>query len=181
MVLLTGPKHVGKTAVGRVLARLCTEDFIDLDELVEQQTGKSPRALYKEGPEVFRHAEAAALDTLDAGVHIVAAGGGLIDNGEALELLKRRDMLIVYLDVSAETAWKRISSKPLPPFLDTADPHETHRSLHERRAVAYRGLAHVTVLAEGKDPEQIAADILGKIPRSLFDLSDPSVSITIHS
>ncbi|MDR0997648.1 MAG: hypothetical protein LBL70_01155, partial [Treponema sp.] len=67
IILLTGPKHSGKTSAGRALVRLLAEktdpaaSFIDLDELVEDRTGKSPRALYREGPEIFRKAEADAL------------------------------------------------------------------------------------------------------------------------
>jgi shikimate kinase len=69
-VLLVGPKHSGKTSAGRALARLWTGKnapaafFTDLDELVEDRTGKSPRALYGEGPEIFRKAEADALGDL---------------------------------------------------------------------------------------------------------------------
>ncbi|GHU16336.1 shikimate kinase [Spirochaetia bacterium] len=192
LIILTGPKHSGKTTVGRVLAEQCGGTFTDLDELVQTHTGKSPRTLFKEGPEVFRQAEAEALqslldtkvdgDTSDQieGVNdkfrIVAAGGGLIDNGAALGLLKKNNTAIlppgtvtlVYLDVSAETAWERIKASTkktgeLPPFLNTDNPGETHRLLHEQRGAAYRKIAHIIVKAEGKSPEAIAKEIFAVI------------------
>ncbi|GHV86905.1 shikimate kinase [Spirochaetia bacterium] len=190
LIILTGPKHSGKTSAGRALAEQCAAThptgaaihtpgagtFTDLDELVEKRTGKSPRTLFKEVPGVFRAAEAEALQSLlnaevqtgPAGGNfcIVAAGGGLIDNGAALDLLKRFDAaVLVYLDVSAETAWERIKSAAkktgeLPPFLNTADPQETHRLLHERRAAAYREIAHIIIKADGKSPEDLGREIL---------------------
>ncbi|MDR2178595.1 MAG: serine hydrolase [Treponema sp.] len=170
--------------------------FIDLDELVESREGTSPRLLYRAGAEIFRRAEAEALRSLLEGaapagerpgggsnhapgkdrvpgdrVTIVAAGGGLADNREALELLKTSRTLVVYLEVSAETAWERIRAAAertgeLPPFLDTANPRETHRLLHERRGQVYRELAKITVKA-GNSPEETASKIL----RRLMDVS----------
>lgn len=176
LLLLTGPKHVGKTGVGLALASLCMVNFVDLDELVEKQTGKSPRALYKESPERFKKAETEALEafmkTLPGTVspcYIVAAGGGIIDNENAVTLLKTPEVVIIYLDVSAETAWNRIYAEKeaggtLPPFLDTANPQETHKNLHRRRAAAYRRIAHITIQGEDKDPEQIGREIAHQVP-----------------
>jgi shikimate kinase len=229
LILLTGPKHAGKSSAGRALAALYQCEFLDLDELVSQQSGKSPRTLYQEGVEVFRRAEAAALAGLLAApaglpaapggaLRVVAAGGGLIDNAAALGCLTpvsplvsdtfddeavrgcltpvpssvsdtfgdevaRRcltpappsvsdtslphpfpQVVMVYLDVSAKTAWQRIrAEKTLPPFLNTATPEETHRALHERRAAAYRQRAWITIAAEGKSPSAVAETIADEI------------------
>jgi shikimate kinase len=173
-VLLCGPKHSGKTSAGRALAALVSGVFIDLDEYLEKQTGKSPRTLYQEGPGVFRTAEAEALRRLlgareggDKRTRIIAAGGGLIDNPAALALPEK--VITAYIDVSAETAGERIfrgaKKNGLPPFLNTANPRETHRVLHERRAAAYRAWARLTVNGEGKSPEEIAGEICGLFER----------------
>jgi shikimate kinase len=119
------------------------------------------------------NAEAEALGDLlnrgegrDGGPQIIAAGGGLIDNPPALALLEKAGALTrVYLEVPANTAWERISAgaekNGLPPFLDTQNPRETHRALHERRAAAYRKWARFTINGEGKTPEEIAGEIVG--------------------
>ncbi|MDR3248386.1 MAG: shikimate kinase [Treponema sp.] len=189
LVIITGPKHAGKTSAGKALARLLAGDtgvdapavFIDLDELVERRSGKSPRQLYREGPECFRREEAAALRSLleDAEapqeaarpdkILIVATGGGIADNPEALTLLTQAGSAAapwtVYIDLPVETAWERIrtAADGLPPFLDTPDPQETHRVLHERRGKIYRELAGITVKA-GNTPEETAAKILRALP-----------------
>ena len=190
MVILIGPKHSGKTSVGRELARLLVVPFFDLDALIEERTGKSVRALYTAGPELFRREEEAALRVLLAGGEngsdvppavcgvspagglttdgVLAAGGGLTDNPGAMALLGEGH-LTVYLDVSAEAAWQRITSAgELPPFLkaDTMEASmEKHRVLHQRRAEACRKSARVCISAEGKGPEELAEELRGMMKR----------------
>ncbi|MDR3335579.1 MAG: shikimate kinase [Treponema sp.] len=172
-IVLIGPKHSGKTSAGKALAALLKGKFKDLDAVIGERTGKSPRELYREGPLVFRKAEAEALEALFGDVpsrRIIATGGGLADNCEALSLLQKLKPppFLVYLEVPAETAWRRIElaaakSGEFPPFLKTANPKETHRELHERRAIVYRELAGLSVRGEGKTPEELAEEILNRL------------------
>jgi phosphatidylglycerol:prolipoprotein diacylglycerol transferase len=174
VTVLVGPKHSGKTCAGAALAELLGIPFYDLDALIERAAGASPRALYREGEAVFRAAEAAALKTLFAetgGALVLAAGGGVIDNPDAVRALNSAGAFVVYLDVDAGTAWERIAAGPLPPFLVNGrdDPEELHRRLHERRAAAYRELAGKNGLAvrgEGKTPRQIAGEIAAAFARA---------------
>lgn len=163
---------------------------IDLDALIETRTGKTPRTLYREGVEAFRRAEAESLTEVlresfvadraasasggeDTRYTVVSTGGGIIDNGEAVSVIKasasrnnaKRSVVLVFLEVSAKTAWNRIcrgveAGGELPPFLQTETPEETHRLLHERRNRAYKDIASFTVVAERKTEEAIAAEIL---------------------
>jgi len=172
-IILTGPKHSGKTSAGKALASIYLCDFIDLDDLILQRTGKTPRQLYIESGDtngsLFKQAEAEAVSylmTTLSGTHrsVVAAGGGIIDNPEAMTSLKNSGMIMVYLSISAAEAWNRIANSPngekpkseLPPFLQTDNPKETHRLLHERRVAAYLQTADIVIEADGKLPEEIA-------------------------
>jgi len=166
-IVLVGPKHSGKTSAGKALASLLSCGFVDLDEFVAQKSGKSPRALYGEGPEVFKKAEAGALAALleskmaeSSSSLVIAAGGGLADNPDALSVMGRFPITAVFLDVSAQVAWERIRAEgELPPFLRTENPEGTHRALHERRTAAYRQLASLVINADGKSPQEIAHEI----------------------
>ncbi len=157
--------------------------FIDLDDEITQRTGKSPRALYEEGREVFLEAERETAEALVAQVTsrpdprplIVAAGGGLIDNPGALGVLKSTGLL-VSLEVSAETAWERIRrnaqiSGALPPFLRTEDPEKTHRLLHERRTLGYKKVADYRISTEQKSPIRIAEELDRVLSRIKHNLS----------
>jgi len=202
-IILMGPKHSGKTTTGKALASLFSCNFIDIDELILQRTGKSPRQLFSEDPVIFKKAEAEALAALvdsggnsvgscncangasiansadnaaggtyitdhadNAGVkqRVIAAGGGIIDNNEAMSILKKSSAVMVYLDISAEDAWDRIAAGgELPPFLKTENPQETHRALHERRAAAYLQIANIVIKTEGKSPQERAAEIFSRL------------------
>jgi shikimate kinase len=184
MIVLIGPKHSGKSSVGVELARLLNIPFYDVDALIEERTGLSPRSLYNTGVEHFQREEAAALAVLaenaadngNGGADgansshnaVVAAGGGITDNSAAVSLLKNGH-LIVYLDVSAQTAWRRIASAgELPPFLTAETPQasmEKHRLLHERRANDCRAIANVVINAAQETQAKIAEKLLKEIAR----------------
>ena len=175
-ILITGPKNSGKSVCARALGDITAAGIVDLDELVEKETGKTPRELFREGPDIFKRAESRALAGVLSGIKaasgtkplIIASGGGLIDNPEAMVILEQnKNIAIVYLEVSPETAWKRITggnaSGELPPFLNTENPKETHFTLHKRRSAAYKTFAQsnggLSVQAEGKTPAEIAREI----------------------
>jgi shikimate kinase len=170
-IILTGPKHSGKTSAGRELALLCSCSFIDLDEQILQRTGKSPRQLFSEAPAVFQKAETEAMavvasaETEGGQGCVIATGGGIIDNPDTAAIFKKSGAVVVYLNISAATAWRRIanSANGLPPFLKTENPQETHRSLHERRSAAYLQIADIVIETEGKTSKEIAAEIFQRV------------------
>jgi len=168
-IILTGPKHSGKTSAGKALAALSGFEFIDLDELILQKTGKTPRQLYSESPVVFQKAEVDVIRTIPDNKdsskqrRVIAAGGGIIDNPEATAILKNLDATIVFLNIYADTAWKRITNSAdghLPPGLGINNPQEVHRDMHEQRTAAYQQFADIVIFVEGKTPEEIAAEVL---------------------
>jgi shikimate kinase len=173
VILIVGPKHCGKTRCAQALAALLGAPFVDLDAAVTQKTGKTPRALYIEGPLAWSTAEAEAFrDVLD-GVNphtkhtekIAAAGGGFCDNGECLKLLREHPhVTTVFLELPSSLAWRRIcrtsrKTGSLPPFLDGPDPKAANTALHERRCGAYRAMADLTIAAAGKNAKELAQEI----------------------
>jgi shikimate kinase len=178
IVLIVGTKNSGKSLCAKALNKIIGGEIVDLDELVETQTGKTPRALFTEGHIFFKKAEASALASVINGhtfqtegeTLIIATGGGIIDNDEAMALISEakvssaeRQLITVYLELSAETEWQRIletsGGGELPPLINTNNPKETHLALHNRRAKAYKAVAGITIFAESKSPEEIAKEI----------------------
>ena len=180
LILLAGPKHSGKTSTGRELAKMLEVSFDDLDQLIEERTGQSIRELYKTGKELFQREETAALENLlqkkvfieKSQKMVLALGGGVIDNPGAMaalekELRKSEGHCIVYLEISAETAWQRIVSQgELPPFLEAETllaSKEKHLLLHERRARDYKKVAAHCLFAEEKNPRELAEEMCNLI------------------
>ncbi|GHU08910.1 shikimate kinase [Spirochaetia bacterium] len=188
-IVLMGPKHSGKSTVGKLAAQMLFCPFFDLDTMIEQRSGNSPRELFLKGPEIFRLAEAETLAAwrlslfetpplLPSPTALIATGGGIIDNENAMAMLNSfrqaprqspDQIILVYLEVQTETAWQRIMESAghqfskLPPFLQTEDPEAAHRVLHERRAAAYRAAADITIRADGKSAEENARFLVGLI------------------
>jgi shikimate kinase len=80
-VVLVGLMGVGKSTVGRRLAKEMDRPFADLDEQVELAEGCTIRTLFREaGEPAFRAAEAARLVDLMArpAPLVIAAGGGVV-------------------------------------------------------------------------------------------------------
>lgn len=180
ILILVGPKHAGKTSTGRALASLVSGTFFDLDDEIARISGKSPRELFLQGEQLFREAEYKALKDILRSINIalntnikkpfiIATGGGIVDNSEAMNLLKQSGT-IIYLELASVIAWKRITQSAertgsLPPFLKTDDPEKTHRILHERRAHLYRNLADLIIDAAQEPPEARAREILYQLTR----------------
>jgi len=183
-IFLAGPKHSGKTSVGRELANLLVIPFYDLDQLIEEHAGKNIRELYQTSENLFQQEETAALEIAlqkkavnekNRGV-VLALSGSIIDNPGAMAVLKKvlqesEGHCVVCLEVSAGTAWQRIVSQgELPPFLkaETAEAsREKHRLLHERRAKGYKKIASFSILAEEKGAATLAAEMAALLAEKL--------------
>jgi len=180
VILIMGAKHSGKDLCARALSEIVGGETVDLDELLERQTGKTPRELFIEGHDFFKKVEVCSLASVihgylpqtqtKRGNLIIIAGGGIIDNDEAMALISEarvqsagKQFITVYLEISAETSWKRIMDGSinvgLPPLINTNNPKETHLALHNRRDKAYKASTGITILAENKSPEEIAREI----------------------
>jgi shikimate kinase len=182
LLILIGPKHSGKTSVGLALKARLNAAFVDVDALIEKRNGRSARALYRKSRDAFLQAEAEAIASIelpaDDGTLIAATGGGLVDNDAALEAIgdltdkisDKTSFIPIYLEVTAETAWRRIEEAAkrgggMPAFLDTDKPKSAraaHAAIHKRRCTAYRKFALVTVNGEAA-PEEVAAEIIAGI------------------
>ncbi|MDY5046660.1 MAG: shikimate kinase [Treponema porcinum] len=93
-IILLGIKHSGKSTQGELLANHIGCPFIDIDTVITEMTGKTPRELYNEnGPAGFMEAEEnACIQTAqkykDSQV-VIATGGGICENAPALEKLRQ--------------------------------------------------------------------------------------------
>jgi shikimate kinase len=159
-VALVGFMGVGKTSVGRALARLLDRPFADTDVLVEQRAGRTVGELFAQGEHVFRTWERTAmLAALDEGQGpVLALGGGAFVQPGCPELLLPR-ALVVHLYVP----W-RVMRGLLPelardrPLLRDRPVHEIQQ-LYLSRAAAYRR-AHVRISLPRRGAEQAAGEIV---------------------
>ena len=100
-VFLVGPMGSGKTAVGRILARMLRFTFHDSDTDVEAKTGVDIAFIFeKEGEPGFRIRERESIERLTRLESIVlATGGGAVIDENNRRVLAERGM-VVYLATS---------------------------------------------------------------------------------
>lgn len=111
-ITLIGMPGVGKSTIGESLAKDLGYNFIDIDELIEQEYGlKLYQIIAKEGEDSFLKIEESFVTNLpQLEDHIISTGGSVIYSRKAMEYLQRFSML-VFLDDSLENILKRIKNK----------------------------------------------------------------------
>ncbi|HZM01945.1 MAG TPA: shikimate kinase [Candidatus Saccharimonadales bacterium] len=136
---LVGFMGTGKSSVGRLAAEVLQFDFIDTDDWIEGQTGKSIAEIFAhQGEAAFRAVEEQAVIQLGQRANtVIATGGGMVANPANLASLKEH-ALVVCLWASPETIWERLRSQTHRPLLQTADPLAKIRELLAERDSAYR-------------------------------------------
>ncbi|MBD0385382.1 MAG: shikimate kinase [Nostoc sp. C3-bin3] len=161
---LIGMMGVGKTTVGRLLAKELGYGFVDTDNVIAQATGKSINQLFAQvGEAAFRQIESDVLSQVCAFTKLtISTGGGIVLRQENWGYLHHG--LIVWLDAPVELIYSRLAEDTTRPLLQDADPKGKLRSLLEQRTPLYsQADLHITV-QEGETPEDIAKRILEAIP-----------------
>ncbi|PGS48918.1 shikimate kinase [Bacillus sp. AFS041924] len=124
LIYLVGFMGCGKTTVGKELAKRVNNKFLDLDEEIVSQTGKSIPDLFNEfGESGFRDIETKVLKSLSSKKMIISTGGGIILRDENIGFMKERGK-IIYLETPIELIYERI-------HLDSNRPNAVNRSLDD--------------------------------------------------
>lgn len=165
-IALIGYRATGKTTIARLLAGRLGYDWVDADVEVELRAGKSIAAIFEQsGEATFRELEAEVVAQLCLRERtVLALGGGAIlreDNRRAIASCQQ----VVWLRASAGELAKRILGDPTtierrPNLTNRGGRHEIEQLLAEREPI-YRACATLEVDTEGKDPAEIADEILG--------------------
>jgi len=148
-VVLVGLPGVGKSTVGRAAAERSGVPFVDFDDEIERREGRSVARIFAElGEPRFRAAERALTAELrGAAPAVLAPGGGWIENGDVVGLL-RPPARLVYLRASTATVLRRLgAATSARPLLSGPDPAGAIERLLERRRPAYES-ADVTLDTE---------------------------------
>ena len=146
VVVLVGLMGVGKTTVGKSLARRLHWNFVDSDHEIQLRTGVSIPTIFEiEGEAGFRRRESAVLQELCGKPKTVLATGG----GAVLDPLNRKllhdSAFVTYLSASANLLWERTRHDRNRPLLQVADPLAKLTELRTQRHPLYQETAHLEV------------------------------------
>jgi shikimate kinase len=160
LIVLAGFMGAGKTTVGRLLASSLRVPFLDSDHVIEARAGRSiPEIFAADGEPAFRALEHEVIAGLLGGPDVVLAlGGGAAEHEETQQLLA--SVPVVFLQVSYAEAMARVGGDDYRPML--ARPDITQ--VFQRRQAVYAQAATITVDVDGRDPDDIAQEILAALP-----------------
>jgi shikimate kinase len=149
-LVLIGGRASGKTSVGKALAQALKRHFVDLDEVLVAEAGRSIADIVTEdGWPGFRRREKELVERYGrVPGQVLAPGGGVVLDQENVQIL-RENGLIIWLTADFATLSHRLQqdlgSQEFRPSLTGADPvAEMERVLAEREPL-YRAAAHLVL------------------------------------
>ncbi len=166
-ITLIGMMGSGKTLVGRYLALRLGWTFIDLDEQIVKQAGRSIADIFAtDGEPAFRALELKTLTeviTSSDSRTVLSLGGGTILQPACARLVKEYS-LCVRLTASASTLYDRLKSDRKRPLLRGAEPLEDRiQRLLTERDPAYAAAADISIPTDARTVDYIIDDILSRL------------------
>jgi len=114
-IVLIGMPGCGKTTIGKILSKKLGYKFIDVDEYIEENSGKSISQLFELGEDYFRTLEMEAVNKLSSEkATVISTGGGVIKNYSNMKELKENG-LVIFIDRDIENIAEdvKVSKRPL--------------------------------------------------------------------
>lgn len=169
-----GLPGVGKTTIGKQVAKKTKKEFVDTDQVLAKKHGPISQIFANYGEPRFRELEAetvrSALENSDG---VVSLGGGAVTHPQTRELLQGQ--FVVYLETDLASVKGRLAASKRP--LLQGDPYAKWKELQEERTPFYRSAAKLTYFVGRAPIKRIVPELLRKIEqRKAEDNSGRSVS-----
>ncbi len=158
----------GKSTVGALLARRLGWRFVDADDCLAAEAGKTIADIFtSEGEAAFRSLESAVVrEQLAANNVVLALGGGAVETDDAFSALQTApNTLLVFLDAPLSTLIRRCDEQSEGAVRPVLNDRTALEARWQRRLPLYRQ-AHLTIPTEGLKAEAVSEQIL----RSATDL-----------
>ena len=135
---LTGMMGVGKSTIGKKLAKKLKYNFIDIDKTIELKEKSSINLIFKNKSEsYFRKIESEiTLSELKKEKSVISLGGGAFLNKEIRSSVKRLSISF-WLDVPVEELIKRLKKSRKRPLLLKKNINETVKKIYYDRKKNY--------------------------------------------
>ena len=151
---------VGKSTVGKILAKKLNYNFVDVDKLIQVKEGLSINLIFKNKSEnYFRKIESElTLLELKKEKAVISLGGGAFINNAIRKSVKKLSMSF-WLDVSVEELTKRLKKNKQRPLLFEKNINETIKKIYFERKKIYNEADH-RIRCNSLRSEEIADKIL---------------------
>ena len=161
-IYLIGFSGTGKTNSGRQAANLLGWQFFEMDDRIEEVSGKKiPEIFGSEGETRFREIETGVLKEAAAETGLVVSTGGGVPTIEENRRIMAETGVVIRLTASPETIHSRLRGsagqrgRALRPLLGSEAPVDRVRELLAERESAYSS-ADAEIDTEGKRHDEVA-------------------------
>ena len=135
---LTGMMGVGKSTIGKNLAKKLKYNFVDIDRLIESREGTSINLIFKNKSEnYFRKLENdITLQELKKENCVISLGGGAFMN-KSIRAKAKSQSVSFWLDVDLEKLIKRLKKTKKRPLLYKKNISDTMKKIYFERKKIY--------------------------------------------
>lgn len=171
-ITLIGMPASGKSTIGKILAKKLGWDFVDLDDLIKEKTGKSyDEILEQDGEKKLLNLENKFTFELDFSAYggspagrknskkgiIFSPGGSIIYSREAMEKIKNGSR-IIYMDLPLGEIKKRLKERVIKGGIVGLKENGL-KKLFEERNLIYKKFADYIIEAKNMKEEKIVSQI----------------------
>ena len=151
---------VGKSTIGRLLAKRLKVKFIDVDKVIERNEKKSIKRIFKENGEVYfrKLEEKITSKILKSNKKVIALGGGAFMNNEIREKILK-SCISFWLKVDLNKLIKRYKKNNRRPLLNQKNLETDVKKIYQMRKKIY-GLANFKINCDNMNKSQIVEKIL---------------------
>ena len=159
-LVLTGMMGVGKSTIGRLIAKRLKTKFIDVDKIIEKKEKKTIKRIFEDhGEKYFRKLEEkTTLQILKNNKSVIALGGGAFINKEIRQKVLS-SCVSVWLKVDLDKLIKRYQKNDRRPLLDKKKLNTDVKKIYLSRKKIY-SLANFKINCGNIDKIKIVQKIL---------------------
>ena len=159
-LVLLGMMAVGKTTLGKIVAKKQELKFIDIDTSIEKKNSMTIKEIFKKkGEKFFRmEEEKEVLKSLEKNNCVIALGGGAFMNKTVRENILK-NAISIWLNVDIKTLNQRIKWNRKRPLLKEENNQKKITELYAERKDIYK-LANHQIACDKLSKKNIAEKII---------------------
>jgi len=159
-LVLLGMMAVGKTTLGKIVAKKQELKFIDIDASIEKKNSMTIKEIFKKkGEKFFRmEEENEILKSLEKNNCVIALGGGAFMNKTVRENILK-NAISIWLNVDIKTLNQRIKWNQKRPLLKEKNNQKKITELYAERKNIYK-LANHEIACDNLSKKNIAEKII---------------------
>lgn len=158
-LVLIGPMGVGKTTVGKKLARNLKVPFIDTDAAIVAEHGEIAQIFASKGEPFFRQLEEQSVADAVSHLAVVATGGGAVLSQQTRDYLATH-ATVIYLSTDGRHMKSRLVGGKRPLLQNGFDDW---LRIYEERKPIYESVADITINTSGKTLATIISELKEKM------------------